>query len=125
MSGEIDIMEFYGSKDDAMVEINLHSADADGAHQQMGVVPFHLESGKFADDFHVFEIEWDEHRIVWKVDGIQFASSDIAKGDVAEFHKPFYILLNVAVGGSWAGRPDATTRFPQCMYVDWVRVYQR
>jgi len=123
LSGEIDIMEFYGSKDDSMVEANYHSADADGAHQQMGVVSFHLESGKFADQFHVFELEWDERRIVWKVDGSQYASSDIS--DIAEFHKPFYILLNMAVGGSWAGRPDATTGFPQCMYVDWVRVYQR
>ena len=125
MCGEIDIMEFYGSKSDAVVEANLHSADARGDHQQIGAVPFELSSGKFADQFHVFEIEWDENRILWKVDGKKYASTSISSKDDSEFHKPFYILLNLAVGGTWAGRPDATTRFPQSMYVDWVRVYQR
>jgi beta-glucanase (GH16 family) len=123
--GEIDIMELYGSKNDAVVEANLHSADASGAHQQIGAVPFHLESGKFADQFHVFEIEWDEYHISWKVDGKEYVSTDISTADEGEFHQPFYILLNLAVGGTHAGRPDETTRFPQCMYVDWVRVYQQ
>ena len=123
--GEIDIMELYGSKSDAVVEANIHSADADGAHQQMGAVSFHLESGTFADQFHVFEIEWDERRIVWKVDGREYVGTDISTGDDSEFHQPHFILLNLAVGGTHAGRPDATTRFPQSMCVDWVRVYQR
>ena len=125
LCGEIDIMEFYGSKSDAVVEANLHSADDSGAHQQIGAVPFRLKSGKFADRFHVFEMEWDERRITWKVDGKEYASTDISTADDSEFHQPFYILLNLAVGGTHAGRPDATTRFPQSMYVDWVRVYQR
>jgi beta-glucanase (GH16 family) len=107
------------------VEANLHSADALGAHHQIGAVPFHLESGKFVDQFHVFEIEWDEHRISWKVDGKEYAGTDISTADDSEFHQPFYILLNLAVGGTHAGRPDTTTLFPQSMYVDWVRVYQR
>lgn len=123
--GEIDIMELYGSKSDAVVEANLHSADASGAHRQIGAVPFHLESEKFSDQFHVFEIEWDACRISWKVDGKEYTSADISTAADSEFHQPFYILLNLAVGGTWAGRPDATTRFPQSMYVDWVRVYQR
>jgi beta-glucanase (GH16 family) len=123
--GEIDIMELYGSKSDSVVEANVHSADARGDHQQIGAVPFHLESGKFCDQFHVFEIEWDASRISWKVDGKEFASSDISTEEYSEFHQPFYVLLNLAVGGTHAGRPDETTSFPQSMYVDWVRVYQR
>ena len=123
--GEIDIMELYGSKDDAVVEANLHSADAEGAHQSMGAVSYDLGSGKFADQFHVFEIEWDEQRISWSVDGKEYAGTDIDMEADNEFHQPHFILLNLAVGGTHAGRPDATTRFPQSMYVDWVRVYQR
>lgn len=123
--GEIDIMELYGSKSDAAVEANIHSADTRGEHQQMGAVPYHLESGKFSDRFHVFEVEWDEHRITWKVDGKEYAATDLAKEDDSEFHQPHFILFNLAVGGTHAGRPDATTCFPQTMYVDWVRVYQR
>lgn len=123
--GEIDIMELYGSKSDAVVEANLHSADVHGAHQQIGAVPFLLESGKFADRFHVFEMEWDERRITWKVDGKEYVGTDISTEDDREFHQPFFILFNLAVGGTHAGRPDATTRFPQSMCVDWVRVYQR
>lgn len=123
--GEIDIMEFYGSRSDAVVEANLHLTDANGVYRQTGAVPFHLESGKFADQFHVFEIEWDEQRFLWKVDGKEYASHDISTADYSAFHQPFYILLNLAVGGTYAGKPDATTRFPQSMYVDWVRVYQR
>ena len=123
--GEIDIMEFYGSKSDAAVEANIHSADADGEHQQMGAVAFHLDSGNFFERFHVFEIEWDEHRITWKVDGREYAGTDLSSETDSEFHQPHFILFNLAVGGTHAGRPDATTRFPQSMYVDWVRVYQK
>jgi beta-glucanase (GH16 family) len=123
--GEIDIMEMYGSKSDAAVEANIHSADADGEHQQMGAVAFHLDSGNFFERFHVFEIEWDEQRIRWKVDGREYAGADISIVDDSEFHQPHFILLNLAVGGTHAGRPDESTLFPQTMYVDWVRVYQR
>lgn len=124
-SGEIDILELYGSKNDAIVEANLHYADRSGSHASMGAASFELEQGKFADDFHVFELVWDASRIAWSVDGRQFASTSISSDEFSEFHKEFFILLNIAVGGKSAGRPDATTRFPQYMYVDWVRVYQK
>lgn len=123
--GEIDIMELYGTKSDAAAEANIHFAGLDGNHQQMGAIPFMLSKGKFADAFHVFEIEWDESQIAWKIDGHVYATANVASEDKSEFHRPFFILLNIAVGGSWAGRPDASTQFPQFMYVDWVRVYQR
>ena len=95
-----------------------------GTHANMGAVATRLEAGKFADNFHVFEIEWDADSIQWFVDGKQFASTPISSEEFSEFHKPFFILLNIAVGGRSAGRVDETTRFPQTMYVDWVRVYQ-
>ncbi|NCF23591.1 MAG: family 16 glycosylhydrolase [Gammaproteobacteria bacterium] len=123
-SGEIDILEMYGSRDNAVVEANIHYAGTSGRHASMGAVGTRLEQGKFADNFHVFEIEWDADRFQWFVDGRQFASTPIAGDEFSEFHKPFFILLNIAVGGRSAGPADDTTRFPQTMYVDWVRVYQ-
>ncbi len=124
-SGEIDIFELYGSKDDAVIEANAHYADTSGSHGMMGAASFKLEQGKFADAFHIFELEWDATRISWLVDGKQFASMPISGDELSEFRKEFFILLNVAVGGTHAGRPDATSIFPQYMYVDWVRVYKK
>jgi len=124
-SGEIDILELYGTEDDSVVEANLHYADESGEHAQMGAVPFELEQGKFADDFHIFELEWTENEITWMVDGEQYASMEITSDELSEFHQEFFLLLNIAVGGTWAGRPDETTDFPQYMYVDWVRVYKQ
>lgn len=123
--GEIDILELYGSKNDGVIEGNLHYADASGSHAMMGAVSYELEQGKFSDGFHVFELEWDESRISWFVDGTQFASTQISAQEMSEFHKDFYILLNIAVGGTFAGRPDESAVFPQHMYVDWVRVYSK
>jgi beta-glucanase (GH16 family) len=91
----------------------------------MGAVAYKLKEGKFSDAFHVFELEWDKDKIRWFVDGEQFASMPITADELSEMHKEFYILLNIAVGGQWAGRPDKTTIFPQKMYIDWVRVYKK
>jgi beta-glucanase (GH16 family) len=124
-SGEIDIMEFYGSKDEAVVEANIHYADASDSHAMMGAVSYKLEEGKFPDAFHIFELEWNANKMVWSVDGEEYASAPITADEFSEFHEEFFILLNLAVGGDFAGRPDATTEFPQHMYVDWVRVYQK
>lgn len=123
--GEIDILELYGTKDDGAVEANMHYADKKDKHASMGAETFTLKKGKFADDFHVFELEWDANRFAWFVDGEKYAETDISSDELTEFHKEHFILLNVAVGGTWAGRPDKTTTFPQHMYVDWVRVYQK
>lgn len=124
-SGEIDIMELFGTHGNNVIEANVHYADENGLHAMMGAVPFTLEQGNFADDFHVFELEWDAHRIAWLVDGEPFASISITDDIFSEFHNEFFILLNLAIGGTYAGRPDRTTTFPQYMYVDWVRVYKK
>ena len=121
--GEIDILELYGSRDDGVVEANLHYHD-DG-HKMTGARAYHLEEGIFAENFHVFELEWNEEKMVWYVDGEAYCEVDITSPGMREFHDKFYILLNIAVGSKWAGRPDDSTPFPTRMYVDWVRVYQR
>ncbi|MBT8272045.1 MAG: glycoside hydrolase family 16 protein [Flavobacteriaceae bacterium] len=124
-SGEIDILELYGSKDNGAIEANMHYADASDSHAMMGAVTFRLEQGIFADDFHIFELAWDQDSITWFVDGQRFAWTSITAEDRSEFHEPFFILLNIAVGGAHAGRPDSNTSFPQHMYVDWIRVYEK
>ena len=123
-SGEIDILELYGSRNNGRVEANIHYADRDNRHANMGAKSYTLDGGWFADAFHVFEIEWNEEQIEWFVDGERFASKRITGAEFTEFHKPFFILLNIAVGGRAAGPASEATGFPKFMYVDWVRVYQ-
>lgn len=123
--GEIDILELYGTKDDAVIEANAHYANASNSHGMMGAESYKLKKGKFADDFHIFELEWNEERISWFVNGNKYASMKITDEEFSEFHKNFFILFNIAVGGTHAGRPDESTIFPQYMYIDWVRVYKK
>lgn len=122
--GEIDILELYGTTNNAVVEANIHYTDKTNTHSMMGAVPFTLQDGIFADAFHVFELEWTPDTITWLVDGKAYASISITEAVYDAFRKPFFILLNIAVGGTYAGRPDNTTVFPQCMYIDWIRVYK-
>jgi beta-glucanase (GH16 family) len=85
-----------------------------------------LRTGALADSFHVFAVEWQAGTIQWYVDSIPYHS--VTSRDLPGtwvFDHPFFILLNVAVGGYWPGNPDTTTVFPQTMLVDYVRVYQR
>lgn len=123
-SGEIDIFELYGSRDNGVIEANMHYAGKDRKHANMGAVATRLPEGSFADKFHVFELEWDADSLQWFLDGKRFASTSISGSEFSEFHEKFFILLNIAVGSPSAGSVDDTTRFPQTMYVDWVRVYQ-
>jgi beta-glucanase (GH16 family) len=123
-SGEIDILELYGSKDNAVVEVNAHYADSTDKHANMGAKSYKLKEGIFADDYHIFELDWNPDELIWYVDGNQVAKLDITAEQFDEFHKKFFLLLNIAVGGTYAGRPDETSTFPQYMYVDWVRVYK-
>lgn len=124
-SGEIDIMEFYGSKDNGAVEANVHFADSMDSHAMMGAETFRLDTGIFADDFHLFGLEWTPENLIFSVDDQEYARMDITGPEFTEFHKPFYLLLNFAVGGRHAGRPDSTTVFPQEYRAEWVRVYQK
>lgn len=124
-TGEMDILELYGSNNDGAVEANIHYADSTGNHAMMGAVAYELEEGRFADAFHVFELEWTPEHLIWRVDGEEYARADISSSERTEFHHDHFLLLNMAIGGTWAGRPVDSTVFPQFMLVDWVRVYQQ
>jgi beta-glucanase (GH16 family) len=124
-SGEIDILEHIG-KEPATVHGTVHGPGYSGENGigQSYDLP---EDQVFTDDFHVFAIEWEAQEIRWYVDGHHFntvASGDLRPGANWVFDHPFFIILNVAVGGYWPGNPDESTIFPQSMYVDYVRVYQ-
>jgi beta-glucanase (GH16 family) len=124
--GEIDIMENIG-KEPSIVRGTFHGPGYSGGS---GVsASYTLPSGKkFSDDFHVFAVEWEPNAMRFYVDKFLYATrtpSDLPAGTSWVFDHPFFIILNVAVGGGWPGNPDATTVFPQQMLVDYVRVYQR
>jgi beta-glucanase (GH16 family) len=124
--GEIDIMENIG-REPSTVHGTIHGPGFTGAN---GVgSPFVLTGGKrFGDDYHTFAIEWEPEVIRWYVDGQLYSTRtprDLPPGGKWVYDHPFFILLNLAVGGGWPGDPDKTTIFPQAMLVDYVRVYRR
>lgn len=120
-SGEIDVMENIG-REPAMVHGTLHGPGYSG---DKGITSSYSTAGAFADDFHVFTVEWTPGEIRWLVDEREYrraTPADLPIGARWVFDHPFFILLNVAVGGAWPGDPDASTTFPQQMVVDYVRV---
>jgi beta-glucanase (GH16 family) len=125
--GEIDIMENIG-KEPGTVHGSLHGPSSTGPTSDATAL-FSLPAGQnFADDFHLYAVEWDPGTIRFYVDTNLYAtfnSSQWPAGGTWEFDRPFFIILNVAVGGSWPGSPDNTTVFPQQMLVDYVRVYTK
>ena len=122
--GEIDIMENIGREPDT-VHGTVHGPGYSGGGGIGGADA--LPGGAaFADDFHVFAVEWVTNRITWFVDGQEYfrvTPTNLPAGAPWVFTQPQFLLLNVAVGGNWPGYPDATTTFPQRMLVDYVRVY--
>jgi beta-glucanase (GH16 family) len=124
--GEVDIMENVGKEPDTVLG-SLHGPGYSG-HNSLNTA-FHLKNKeRFADNFHVFAVEWEENEVRWYVDGQLYerrTPADLPAGEKWVYNKPFSLLLNLAVGGKWPGYPDQTTRFPAIMAVDYVRVYQR
>ena len=124
--GEIDIMENVGFEP-GIAHGTIHGPGYSGAG---GIgAPFSLPaSQRFADDFHVFAVEWEPSVLRFYVDAQLYATrtpANLPSGKRWVFDHPFFLLMNVAVGGEWPGSPDATTVFPQQMLVDFVRVYRR
>lgn len=120
--GEIDIMEMIGGSGRENTTYTTLHWDNNGNHADYGE-GYTLSSGTFADDFHVFSVEWNAQQIKGYVDGNQFYSINITPAELSEFQNNFFVILNIAVGGNWPGYPDATTEFPQTMQIDYVRVY--
>jgi hypothetical protein len=120
--GEIDIMEMIGGEERDNVVHGTAHWDQDG-HVSYGQSTTN-ESGKLSEEYHVYSIIWDAQSIRWYLDDVNFNTIDITPEALSAFHDDFYFIMNVAVGGAWAGSPDNTTLFPQWMIVDYIRVFQ-
>jgi beta-glucanase (GH16 family) len=125
--GEIDIMENIG-KEPGTIHGSLHAPSSVAPTASLSSA-FSLPAGQnFADGFHVYAIEWEPGVVRFYVDAHlygTFTPAQVPAGGTWAFDHPFFIILNVAVGGDWPGSPDATTKFPQQMLVDYVRVYTK
>jgi beta-glucanase (GH16 family) len=124
--GEIDIMEHIGREPSAVYG-TVHGPEYSGPKGIGGSYVF-PNNRRAADDFHVYAVEWTSDEIRWFVDGKHYKTvtpKDLPKAAKWAFDHPFFIILNFAVGGHWPGSPDADTKFPQTMQVDYVRVYGR
>jgi beta-glucanase (GH16 family) len=108
----------------ATVYSTVHGPRIGGAYR-IGAT-YDLSGGNFSDNFHVFAMEWEPNVLRFYVDGNLYSSvkpATLPSGYTWVFDHPFFIVLNVAVGGVWAGAPDGSTIFPQTMLVDYVHVY--
>ncbi|MCY0923156.1 family 16 glycosylhydrolase, partial [Streptomyces sp. H27-G5] len=121
-SGEIDVMENVGFEP-STVHGTLHGPGYSGSGG-IGAAYTLPGSQAFADAFHTFAVDWAPDSVTWSVDGTVYqrrAPADLG-GRAWAFNKPFFLILNLAVGGYWPGDPDAGTTFPQQLVVDHVRV---
>jgi beta-glucanase (GH16 family) len=120
--GEIDVMENVG-REPSTNHGTVHGPGYSGGN---GISSSYTLSGgrKFSDDFHVFAIRWAPQTVTFSVDDNTYATVTPASlhGASWVFDSQFFLLLNVAVGGTFPGNPDATSQFPQEMIVDYVRV---
>lgn len=121
-SGEIDIMENVGRLPNEIFG-TIHGPGYSGGNSFGQIYDF---GQPVANDFHTFAVEWQPDEIHWYVDGIRYHSAtpaDVAPNEWV-FNHPFYLLLNVAIGGNFGGAVGEDTIFPQMMLVDYVRLYQ-
>ena len=128
--GEIDIMEVMGQETNKAYG-TIHYGNPHG--QKQGT--YTLDGPDFASEYHTFTVEWEPGKIVWYVDGMKYHeakdwySTTEGQGTVAypaPFDQPFYMILNLAIGGSWVGNPDENTTYAdQALEVDYVRAYQK
>lgn len=130
--GEIDILENIGktnNNEQSKIYGTIHGPQGGGDYNGGAGVgaSYTLPGGaKYADDFHIFAIEWTTNQIKWFMDDQHYFTATPASlpgGSTWPFSQPQFILLNLAVGGNWPGYPSNYTVFPQQMLVDYVRVY--
>ena len=120
-AGEIDIMEYRGQ--DPTILIGSVHGPGYSAGEAVSK-EYDLVNDRFDTGFHIFGIEWGPNYINFYVDDVLY--NQITPKDVPGewvFNKPFYILMNLAVGGTFVGSPNEETEFPQTLLIDYVRVY--
>jgi len=114
--GEIDIMEHINTTMELVGTAHWHNQR-------------HVSSGSTTPcdvtQFHNYAVEWNQDSIRWLLDGNRYYAISIkdSVNSTGEFHQPFFLLLNLAIGGNWPKNPDSTTVFPDTVFVDYVRVF--
>lgn len=108
-SGEIDIFEFLGHEPN-IIHMSYHFPK---------LTEFWYDGPDYSQDYHNYAVDWEPDKIIWYIDGVEHAR---ATQDIPS--EPMYIIVNLAVGGSWPGNPDETTRFPAHYDIDYIRLYQ-
>jgi beta-glucanase (GH16 family) len=117
--GELDIMENVGFEPNT-VHGTIHGPGYSGA----GGIGAGYNGPNFSDDFHTYAVDWAPGKISWFVDGNLYQTRTPAdlNGNRWVFDHPFFLILNLAVGGYWPGDPDGSTQFPQQLVIDYVHV---
>jgi beta-glucanase (GH16 family) len=125
--GEIDIMENIG-REPGIVHGSLHGPSSVAPTSSLTGTILLPVGQSYADDYHLYAVEWEADTVRFYVDSNNYATftpSQWPVGGQWTFDHPFFIILNLAVGGNWPRDPDSTTQFPQQMLVDYVRVYSK
>ncbi|MBR2810882.1 MAG: carbohydrate binding domain-containing protein, partial [Solobacterium sp.] len=127
--GEIDIMEVMGQETN-LAYGTIHYGNPHAQNQGT-----YVTDGDYSEEYHTYAVEWLPGKIAWYIDGVKYYetsdwySTTEGKGTVtypAPFDQPFYIILNLAIGGSWVGYPDETTTYEDQEFdIDYVKVYQK
>ncbi len=121
--GEIDIMEYVGKEPDLIIG-TMHGPGYSGA---LGLSKWNRQTFNIADDFHTYAVEWDAEQISWFFDGEKY--STFTRADVGNrvwaFDQPFFIILNLAIGGTLGGFVSPETAFPAEYQIDYVRVFTK
>jgi beta-glucanase (GH16 family) len=120
--GEIDIMELRGSTPNVN-NTTMHYGTSSADHKYKGT-QYTLPAGDFSTDFHMFSAVRSLNQMQFFVDGNLYYTFKSSDASPYPFNNPFYVILNLAIGGDFDGNPDASTTFPQTMQVDYVRYYQ-
>ena len=124
--GEVDILELRGQEPHVVLG-SLHGPGYSGGASVTNDLVLG-DDANCTDGFHTYAVQWDPGRITWSVDGEVFHvahSGSLPPAGRWVFDHPFFLLLNVAVGGNFVGNPAETTPLPAVMQVDWVRIYER
>jgi beta-glucanase (GH16 family) len=122
-AGELDVMEAIG-QNPFTARSTVHGPSGSSSYSRGQDF---VSGTSLASRFHTYAISWRPNSITWLIDGAPYATvtpADLAPGQTCVFNKPFDLILNLAVGGSWPGPPNGFTTFPATMLVDWVRVYR-
>jgi beta-glucanase (GH16 family) len=123
--GEVDIMEYRG-QEPRTLHGSLHGPGYSGGNAITRSIT--VPGAPMDSSFHVYAVDWTANKITWSVDGNVYSTvtpGSLPGGAAWVFNHPFFVILDLAVGGGFVGSPDAGTTFPQQLLVDYVRVFAR